>query len=194
MIQLYYPDKIEPELLNRISHLVDAGYLHDISSEDKGDYNDYDHQFTVNDNLNHKIRVGDDHYSHLIIVEYTDSAQESEVFVSGIEIYDYCRNITTEHINIEIIQFEVSEQIVENVTHEEARLFAFSLKDNGKTGWRLPTYTECENELNYLRLYGTETCYYWTIDDFWTNRNPIFEVDLANANAIAVRNKVLITV
>lgn len=190
MIKIYYPDKIEPELLNRISQLVDAGYLHYIRTEDEGDY--YEHYYCVNDGLNHKICVGDDHYFEIIIVEFIDPSQESEVLVSTNQIYDNCRNITTEHITIEIIQFEVADQIVENVTREEASLFAFSLKENEKIGWRLPTYTECENELSYLRQYGEETCYYWTTDDFWSNRNPIFEVD--SADAIAVRSEVLMVV
>lgn len=188
-MNLYYPNKLNPSLLNRISQLVDKGYLQYIGSENKGDCIDY--QFTLIDNLYHKIRVDNDHYSHLIIVEYTNHTKESEVFVAGIELYDKYRNITTEPISIEIIHFEVADQIVENTTHEEAKLFAFSLIDNGKIGWRLPTYTECENELNYLRRYNTETCFFWTTDDVWSNRNPIFEVDLAIA--IAVRDKVLIT-
>jgi hypothetical protein len=191
MIELQYPDKISLNLLQRINQLVDAGYLHFIETDHDDDY--HDHLFCVNDGLNHLIRVGDDHYFELTIAEYDGPTTKSEVLVTGSKSYDRCRNITDDDVSIEIIEFESSDAFLENVTHEDAKLFAFSLNEKGKTGWRLPTYTECQNHFTYVG-YPTvqENYFYWTNDDFWCNRNPVFAVEFADV--IAVRCEVLVVV
>lgn len=192
MIELYYPDKMEPELLNRISQLVDAGYLHYINTEDEGDY--YDHYFCVNDGLNHIIRVDGNHYFELTIAEYDDQSAKSEVFVAGGYSPDYSRTLSDTSI-VEIIEFEVADTFFDDVSHEDAKLFAFSLKENGKLGWRLPTDKECDNYFGYLsRDRGIETYYYWTADGFWSNYRYSNTVKPVIADTIAVRTEVLMVV
>lgn len=192
MIELQYPDKISLNLLQRINQLVDAGYLHFIETDHDDDY--HDHHFCVNDGLNHLMRIGDDHYFSLTIAEYDDPYTKSEVFITGGKSYERYRNLTDDDSRIEIIEFQESNEFLENVTFEDAKLFAFSLNEKGKVGWRLPTYTECQNYFGYLQQFGVGDYYYWTsdCDDIWSNRIKLISRQVADA--IAVRCDVLIAV
>ena len=100
-------------------------------------------------------------------------------------------NYQEHNVNIEI----EPTQLIAN--WDDARLYCFSLKINGKTGWRLPTKAEL-GEIYHLGGYANKDHWYWSAERYkdrgvWVKhmlfgRDEVRNKESAYGRVIAVRD------